>query len=755
MMDFEEDYIPDWVNEESKPQINVDKFLSLLNEEQKKAVIHEGSPLLILAGAGSGKTRVITTKIAYLIATGKVKPSQILAVTFTKKAAAEMKERAIAMESLCEFSQIRTFHSFGSWFLRVYAKEAGLDPNFTIYDDDDCKTLLKKACPNLNKDQLKIFPHKISLCKDYFLTPEDSNISDIENDPDFKNAYQTYEKHLRETGNVDFGDLIMLPALVLQKNETIRKILHNRFRVIMVDEYQDTNVAQFRLLETLSGINEGSGTYVCVVGDDDQSIYKFRGAEVKNILNFENIFPNTKIIRLEKNYRSTEQILSLANDVVSHNENRLGKKLVSQKGEGHTPKIIFFGSQDEEAKFCSDIIEKAHEKGVPYSDWAILYRTNAQSLTFESQFMHSKIPYTIIGTVKFYEREEIKDLICLLSLAANPKNEIAFRRIINKPSRSIGEKTQDKIIDYARAHTEADGLIKNIFESCEDILTELPKKASEGIKSFLESFNEAKKVLSEEKSSFTISDLVINFSEKMGLSEYYKTEDQISNTSKVENMQELANSGVLYPCTTEGLIDFLDHIELDRTIETPDAEQNNDSVTLITFHNTKGLEYPRVIMTGMENGLFPRNPDDFNELEEERRLCYVGITRAKKQIYFTSCTMRRMYGRISPMSPSNFLREMNLETLKILGQVPYNFGKSNNSGIKGYGKNGLSNPDFQSNYAKYKPGTAVYHDEYGSGFITSSSLSDDGDTIITVKFQTGIFKKFFPKYNKDLIIEQN
>ena len=427
-----------------------DQYLSVLNPEQKEAVVHEGSPLLILAGAGSGKTRVVTTKIAYLISEKHVDPFSILAVTFTKKAANEMKERAVALEKRAAWAQIRTFHSFGASFLRTYAKKAGISPDFTVYDDDDVVTLILKSNPGLTRTEASRFAHKISLAKDYCLEYDSSELSLIEDNPQFPQIYKNYQERLRQTGNLDFGDLIMLPYLVLSKNKELRSEIHCRYRVIMVDEYQDSNVAQFLLLKELSGVEENSKSYVCVVGDDDQSIYKFRGAEVKNILNFQQTFPNTRLVRLETNYRSTKEILDCASSLVCHNKGRLGKNLKAFRGEGKKPALVFLPDQKDEAMFCADLIEISHEKGFPYSDWAILYRTNAQSLAFETEFLHRKIPYRIVGSLKFYEREEIKDTLAWLSFIANPRDEIAFRRIVNKPVRGIGEVSQDRIIDFSR-----------------------------------------------------------------------------------------------------------------------------------------------------------------------------------------------------------------------------------------------------------------------------------------------------------------
>lgn len=744
------------------------EYLESLNPEQTEAVTHSGSPLLILAGAGSGKTRVITTKIAYLIQHENVQPWSILAVTFTKKAANEMKERAINLEPLAEQAQIKTFHSFGAWFLRRYAEEAGLDPNFTVYDDDDSASLIMKAVPGMTKKQANLAAHKISLCKDYCLTPDD-NLSEFDKDGKLSEIYSAYEQRLRATGNADFGDLIMRPVQIIEKNETIRNQMRYRFRVIMVDEYQDSNVAQFRLLQALSGVKENSGTYVCVVGDDDQSIYKFRGAEVQNILQFPNLFPGTKIIRLERNYRSTGKILAAADAVVSNNTDRLGKTLVAARGEGSLPVLVFLENQDKEAAFCAQLIQKAVEtQNAHYSDFAVLYRTNAQSLGLETEFLHKKIPYAVVGSLKFYEREEIKDALGYLSLLVNPRDELAFARIVNKPVRGVGEKSQEKIVSlaYSSVGTLVENL--NLLDAAENCAGTLTKKAKEGLKDFCSimkkfqseldekskdlpddfqvdllaekavsvgSADSASALKNDEKDFERLSVFIQRVIEESGLDEYHKSQDEIDGTSRVQNLQELVNSAISYPFSRRGLLDFLDSIELDRSL----AEQNDesaDAVTLITLHNTKGLEFNRVIITGLENGIFPREEKVGDELEEERRLFYVGITRAKNELYITSCAMRRLYGRIQPMMPSRFLLEAG-DVFKVMGRIPLSFSNS-------FGEEKELSPKAEL-LEKWKKGVRLYNDDYGYGQIVKSD-ADSGEVVIEVQFENGDRKNFMPEY---------
>ena len=751
-------------------------YLSVLNPEQLEAVCHTGSPLLILAGAGSGKTRVITTKIAWLIAEQSVHPESILAVTFTNKAAREMAERARALDERAGRSSIRTFHSFGAWMLRRYAEWAGLSPNFTIYDDDDSVTLLMKALPQLNKQEAQRFIRKISRAKDYCLLPDSPQLAAIDPAPEFAVIYRAYQQRLRETGNADFGDLIMLPVQLLQEHTAIAQQLHRRFKVILVDEYQDSNSAQFQLLRELTG----EDTYVCVVGDDDQSIYRFRGAEVQNILTFDRQFPHTKIIRLVRNYRSYEPILRVADSVVSRNEGRLGKTLIAARGTGgQKPSLYYLPSQDAEAELCVQLIKKAVRAGGSYSDWAILYRTNAQSLNFETSFLHEKIPHKVVGTLKFYEREEIKDALALLALIANGRDEIAFRRMVNKPARGIGETTQNKLVAYARAAfarlPEQDGgsaqqeftrFEADVVEPQQgaDYITvlldagaKLPisKKAVAALQEFLNTLHSLRSLLAEYDSANTdtvfdtanpagaselavtqkhgqqgerLAAFVLAVIEQTGLGIFHRNQDEVMGTQKTANLQELANTASLYPCSAAGLTSFLEHIELDRSLAETDA--GADAVQLITMHNTKGLEFRNVIITGLENGIFPRNDESAEDMEEERRLMYVACTRAQDTLYMTSCAARRMYGKLSFMEPSRFLAEINSNLIDVIGQS-----------ISG------SSTLADEEAALWKCGQRLYHDDYGYGYIVQSRQSGS-ELVITVQFETGSQKRFFPEYQR-------
>ena len=756
-------------------------YLDLLNEEQRAAVEHEGSPLLILAAAGSGKTRVITTKIAYLISQKNIEPWQILSVTFTKKAANEMRRRAVEIEQRAADAQIRTFHSFGSWFLRKYSDECGLVSSFTIYDDYDMAVLIKKAVPSLSTKEVKIAAHQISLAKDYCLTPED-DLSILGSEFDINDIYREYQKRLRATGNVDFGDLIMLTGQIMHDNHKISKYIHNRFRVIMVDEYQDSNIAQYKLLQELSGVQHGNDSYVCVVGDDDQSIYKFRGAEVENIVTFPEKFPGTQIIKLIRNYRSTAKILNAAGLVVKKNKNRLGKELIAERGDGGSPVLTFLNDQNAETGFVSDLIKKSVASGAKYSDWAVLYRTNAQSLGFEKEFIHKKIPYVVVGSLKFYEREEIKDALAYLSLFANKKDEISFRRIINKPPRGIGEKTQDKIVESAVSENQSgERSLGNLVEAVRSISQSLSKKAHEGAEAFVKLYDEIASefyffdkstdaqnadidqntdieqnvdieqnadarisaIDSDTKSgsnaeNYSLSKFIERVIHDSGLGEYHRAGDEIDGTTRVQNLEELVNSAVPYECSMEGLLEFLDAINLDRSLEIESEDAGDNAVTLITLHNTKGLEYNKVIITGLEEGIFPRAEKVGSELEEERRLFYVGITRARDELYVTSTRQRIMYGRLEYMKPSLFIRESS-EAFSILGSKPFEFSRLSDGYSAGYG---VKEDELSE---KWKKGTKVFHDDYGYGAIVSAS-SNSGEFVIEVMFETGGRKKFLPKY---------
>ena len=569
---------------------DIPAYIEVLNPMQREAVLHTGSPLLILAGAGSGKTRVITTKIAYLIDQMKLDPRSILAVTFTNKAADEMHSRVLEMAPNARGVMIRTFHSFGAWMLRRNAHLLGLNSNFSIYDDEDSLTLLHSLYPRYKRRELLPYARRISRAKDYGLGPDDE-LWRISQDPVFPEMYTAYEERLREIGNADFGDLICRPVELMRMHPEVKQRVQSRFQLILVDEYQDSNVAQYELLKEMYG----PATYLCVVGDDDQSIYKFRGAEVRNIINFSDEFQGTEIIRLEQNYRSTGKILHIASEVVSRNNERLGKKLWTENSEGSKAKIAVLNDQDEEAEYCVKLLSDGNLEGT-----AILYRTNAQSRTFETSFIRYGIPYKIVGSLRFYDREEVKDVLALLSFFLNPKDEIAFRRIVNKPARGIGQKTLVDIIDDAIA--EDGDLLAAVCRRADN----LPSRNREGALTFCRSIQKMREVLDQKD----LSDFIKSSVQFSGILEYHRKQDEIALTQKVGNIEELANAAAGYPAGVEGLTQLLEDLELDRSRIAKDDPAAHPGVTLITMHNTKGLEFDRVIITGMEEGLFPSRPEE-------------------------------------------------------------------------------------------------------------------------------------------------
>lgn len=703
-------------------------YLRGLNPEQLKAVIHEGGNLLILAGAGSGKTRVITTKIAWLIRERGYAPESILAVTFTNKAAAEMRERACSIDPACARANLRTFHSFGAWFLRRNAATAGLDRDFTIYDDDDSTTLVKAAFPDLTRQAASHLASSIARAKDYGLSPDAPGLEARIGERDFRRRYAEYEQRLRATGNVDFGDLIAMPVRLLQNDQVIRDRTHARFKVILVDEYQDSNVAQFSLLKALAG----PGAYVCVVGDDDQSIYRFRGAEVRNILGFPEEFPDTEIIRLERNYRSFQSILDLAGKVVEHNEGRMGKVLRAERKGGEKPVLAVLRDHDEEAAYCIRIIDKHIREGGSFSDVAILYRTNAQSLAFERTLPANGVPYRLVGALRFYEREEVKDALALLALASNHRDEVAFRRVVNKPSRGIGEASMEAVISSAfYSDPDSETATMDDLVAASANAKARSAKARSGLIAFSRLMKELGSLIMAGGSSANppqLSTVVEAGVKSSGLLEYHRSQDDIAGTQKVANLDELVNAASDYPATKEGLSAFLEAVELDRAMASGDLHA--DAVTLITMHNTKGLEFPVVVITGMEQGLFPRDDDLDDDLEEQRRLFYVALTRAKDELHLTYCRRRLFRGRIMDYLPSRFL-----------GEIPATMFRS-------FG--GTVDLGASSEVAQWKAGTTVYHDDYGTGYVIKAAPAGEAGVCVTIRFETGRTMQFFPKFTKKL-----
>jgi len=682
-------------------------WLKDLNDRQSEAVVHGADPLLILAGAGSGKTRVVTSRIAWMVAEKGFDAPSILAVTFTNKAAAEMRERAAAMVPDAERAMIRTFHSFGAWLLRRNAAAAGLSANFTIYDDDDQVSLLAQVLDGVPRRELRLWAHRIARAKDEGLGPDD-DLEDFSHDPKFPEVYRAYEGRLRDIGNVDFGDLILLPIRLLRSRPEIRERIRQRFRAVLVDEYQDTNVAQYQLLRELAGPE----TWLGVVGDEDQSIYRFRGADIRNILEFQDLFPGTRVVRLEQNYRSTGTILDIASSVISHNAARLGKTLWTDRGAGEKAMLAHLENHEAEAEWCADQVD-AHGD---FGGTAVLYRTNAQSRMFETVFRRRDIPYRIVGTVSFYQREEVKDVLAYLSWLANPRDEVAFRRIANKPARGLGKTSLNRLLDDALGRHAGD-----ILKACGASV--LKGRAAKAAEFLVELASRYAVDAGFEHLGFLVRDLV----EAGGLLDHYREVDRVENSRRTANLDELVTAAADYPASPEGLAAFLELVELDQAmLEEEEGDENR--VTLITMHNTKGLEFDRVIITGMEDGLFPRDARDMagddEEIEEERRLFYVAITRARRELAFTTCRRRMLWGRWQDSVPSRFLDEIPPECLRTEGAER---------------SSGFSDDP-------WRPGVRLYHEDYGVG-VVQKRLTNGGHPVIHVLFESGRRATLLPEFS--------
>lgn len=677
-------------------------YLDTLNKEQRDAVLHFGPPLLILAGAGSGKTRVITTKIAWLLDEKNYDPRSIIAVTFTNKAALEMKNRLFELSPKAPEVMIKTFHAFGAWLLRRNSHLLNLSDNFSIYDQDDMLSLIKSVIKEKKPlHEIKWIASKINQAKNKCLSPEDDPF-ETERDTKLLEIYTAYQNKLEKLGNVDFGDLLMKSVQLLKKHPQVKTRMQRRFEVILVDEFQDSNIAQFELLKELySGKN-----YLCVVGDEDQSIYGFRGAELNNIVGFPDVYPDTRVIMLEQNYRSTGKILDLALNIVHNNIKRLGKNLWTNNPEGEPATLVQLDNQDEEALFCSHILKDKN-----YSGTAILYRNNYQSRSFESLFSRINIPYRIVGTLRFYEREEVKDALSYLCFLLNPKDEVSFLRIVNKPVRGIGKKSMEKILNTVGP---------DLIDSSRTSLSSLSARAQSGLKYFIDVILECMDVLESNTLAKSVNHIIF----RTGLLDYYKEKDRACGTFKVQNLEELVNATSQYPGGKEGLARFLETTILDSSEEDPFL--NADKVTLITLHNTKGLEYDRVIITGLEEGLFPyisESDDEEITIEEERRLFYVGITRARKKLYLTYCKNRLVFGEYINKYPSRFISE-----------IPKNC-------IEQYLEPG------ESAASVFFRGAYVFHPEYGTGIVMKKWYHDE-DEIVTVQFESGKYLQFITKYSK-------
>lgn len=628
----------------------------LLNKEQYEAVITVDKPLLILAGAGSGKTRVLTYRIAHLVKDLGIYPSQILAITFTNKAAGEMKQRVRNLiGNEVESMWVSTFHSSCVKILRREIDKLGYNKNFTIYDSYDQKTLVKVCMKELNINEKDITDKeiigKIGALKDNLITAQKFK---RENESNFRlnkiaDLYVLYQKKLKSNNALDFDDLIFKTVELLTKFPDVLNFYQRKFKYIMVDEYQDTNKCQYELVRLLAAAHKN----ICVVGDDDQCIYAWRGADIRNILEFEKDYPTATVIKLEQNYRSVANILNAANNVIKHNMNRKNKVLRTESESGEKIKVYRAYSDLEEGKFVSSEIKKlSKQEAKPYKDFAILYRTNAQSRVFEDSFMKSNIPYRIIGGLKFYDRKEIKDILGYLKLINNPLDDISLKRVINVPKRSIGETTFNKVQDYANSMEEG---LYNVLLDVETAL-KLPPRSTASIKKFVGLINSCIKRGDE----ISVSKLIEEILESTGYMEELKNSNEIEDLSRIENLKELVSAAVEFENSSEdkSLSAFLETVTLVADVDNYD--QDSDAVVLMTVHSAKGLEFPVVFMVGMENGIFPgtQSFDSEKEMEESRRLCYVGITRAKDKLYMTSAESRRVFGRTVAYSQSDFIDEV-------------------------------------------------------------------------------------------------
>ena len=739
-----------------------------LNEPQREAVYYTEGPLLILAGAGSGKTRVLTHRIAYLIEEKGVNPWNILAITFTNKAAGEMRERVDRLVGFgSESIWVSTFHSMCVRILRRHISLLGYDTNFTIYDADDQKTLMKDVCKLLQIDT-KIYKERallaaVSHAKNELVTPEEFRLNAGGDFSQRKIAevYEEYEKQLKTNNALDFDDLLIKTVQLFQTQADVLEYYQERFRYIMVDEYQDTNTVQFELVRLLASKYRN----LCVVGDDDQSIYKFRGANIKNILNFEQYFEDAKVIKLEQNYRSTSNILNAANAVIRNNAGRKDKTLWTDNGEGEKIQFRQFDSAYDEAEYIVDDIRKrVREKEYSYHDNVILYRTNAQSRLFEEKFVTANIPYKIVGGINFYARREIKDLLAYLKTVDNGKDDLAVRRIVNVPKRGIGLTSINRVQDYAAAYNIG------FYDALRavDLIPNIGRGASK-----LESFVALIEHFKTDAEDMSISDLLKEIIEETGYIESLQAEDMVEAETRIENIDELLSKVAAYEEDCEdrnepaSLSGFLEEVALVADIDSLD--EDTDYVVLMTLHSAKGLEFPNVYLAGMEDGLFPSymtiTSDDPEEVEEERRLCYVGITRAEKELTLTCARRRMIRGETQYNKMSRFLKEIPMELLStgaaftkekeetevkvsaymqakqafkakpFGGSAPYSqaparsFGKPSGKGLD------------------YGTGDRVRHIKFGEGTVTAI-VEGGRDYEVTVAFDTAGTKKMFAAFAK-------
>ena len=752
-------------------------ILKGLNDKQYEAVINTEGPCLVIAGAGSGKTKVITHKIAYLIGEKSAKPWDILAITFTNKAANEMKERiANLIGDDAKDIWMGTYHSICVRILRRFIDRIGFDTSFIIFDTSDQRTLVKACMKDLAIDD-KLFTDRsvlseISNAKNEMLEPEQYT---AKANGDFRKekiakVYELYQKRLKENNAIDFDDIINYTIRILMENEDILEYYSNKFKYVLVDEYQDTNKAQFTLV-TLFASKNGN---ITVVGDNDQGIYSFRGADISNILNFERDFPGTKIIKLEQNYRCTGNILKAANSVIKNNEVKYKKELWTQNEEGNLPKVYQADNEYDEATYIVTQIEHLkREEYYKYSDFAILYRMNSQSRAIEEILRREDIPYKIVGGLKFYERKEIKDIIAYLRLINNTSDNLALKRIINEPKRGIGKTSLDKI----QAISEQTGI------PMYQIIKEADQYGLSRVYSNAQGFIEVIEDLISKKDEYTITELIKHTLKETGYTKALEDENSIEAENRIENLEEFLTVAVQFEEeeADNDLSTFLEGITLSSDIDGMDEEE--ESVTLMTLHSAKGLEFPVVFLVGMEEGIFPgyKSIGEPKELEEERRLCYVGITRAKNNLYLTCSRQRTMFGSTSCNPVSRFVKEIPENMLEGANEIDsepenkfkdsnyeWSYGKSGNNGkVVSYKVDIPSSkpePSFafksaesflaklnskaqgnDTDLSKYKEGQRIYHKRFGEGNI--SKIEPEGDDLkLDIQFDKVGHKRLMAKF---------
>ena len=742
------------------------ELLEGLNEKQKEAVISTEGPCLVIAGAGSGKTKVLTHKIAYLIKEKYIKPWNILAITFTNKAANEMKERigGLIGEGINDM-WVGTFHSICIRVLRRYIDRIGYNSDFLIFDTSDQKTLVKECIKEANLDD-KIFTDRgvlseISNAKNEMLTPMQYKARTVGEYRKEKIAdiYDRYQRKLQKNNAVDFDDIINLTINILTENPDVLEYYSEKFKYVLVDEYQDTNKAQFTLITLLSS-RHGN---ITVVGDNDQGIYSFRGADITNILNFEKDFPGTKIIKLEQNYRSTKAILDAANAVIKHNEKKNEKNLWTEQEGGHVPVVCRVPNEYEEANFVVEQIN--HLKREEYyknSDFAILYRMNAQSRSMEDILRRENIPYKIIGGLKFYERKEIKDAIAYLRLIQNSADNISLQRVINEPKRGIGQTSLEKISNIA----EINGI--SMYEVIKNAEQYGLNKVFLNSREFISIIEE----ISAKKDEMLISEIIKEVLSKTGYTKALELENTDQAKTRIENLDEFLTVAMEFEeqNADNSLSEFLEGITLSSDID--NMEETEDSVTLMTLHTAKGLEFPVVFLIGMEEGIFPsyRSIGEQRELEEERRLCYVGITRAKEYLYLTCAEQRTIFGSTTCNKISRFLEEIPDELLEKQGIKENKLAEKewqydNSSGVKSYISvpnkpkttasfgfrtaesflNSIAAKPVTADLSQYKTGQTIYHKKFGEGIITDISPEED-DLKLDINFEKVGHKRLMAKY---------